>query len=176
MLRQCFSSGTAADGHTPYKARPSQSWPKITTYNHVHQIFITFCTWFRRGVLCDRGFTYCSFCCKWFIHRIILTFKTLKRFKDYRRCIHISYHILDCVQQKKTTFIMEQPHMWPTLYSQYHSCCCSGNLRSQGISRHGIDQISRNIPSGASEESTCVVSIYRSQPYFTIITISAPSY
>ena len=56
MLRQCFSSGTAVDAHTPYKARPSQNWPKITTYDHVHQIFITSCTWFRRGVLCDRGF------------------------------------------------------------------------------------------------------------------------
>ena len=30
VLRQCFSSGTAADGHTPYKARPSQNSPKIT--------------------------------------------------------------------------------------------------------------------------------------------------
>ena len=58
MLRQCFSSGTAADSHTPYKARPSENWPKITTYDHVHQIFITSCTWFRRGVLCDRGFTW----------------------------------------------------------------------------------------------------------------------
>ena len=55
MLRQCFSSGTAADGNTPNKARPSQNWPKITIYDHVHQIFITSCTWFRRGVLCDRG-------------------------------------------------------------------------------------------------------------------------
>ena len=25
VLRQCFSSGTAADGHTPYKARPNQN-------------------------------------------------------------------------------------------------------------------------------------------------------
>ena len=56
VLRQCFRSGTAADGHTPYKARPSQNWPKITTYDHVHQIFITSCAWFRRGVLYDRGF------------------------------------------------------------------------------------------------------------------------
>ena len=48
VLRQCFSSGTAADGHTPYKARSSQNWPKITTYDHIHQIFITSCTWFRR--------------------------------------------------------------------------------------------------------------------------------
>ena len=55
VLRQCIGSGTAADGPTPYKAWPSQNWPKITTYDHVHQIFITSCTWFRRGVLCDRG-------------------------------------------------------------------------------------------------------------------------
>ena len=57
VLRQCFSSGTAANGHTQYKPRPSQNWPKINTYDHVHQIFITSCTWFRHGVLCDRGFT-----------------------------------------------------------------------------------------------------------------------
>ena len=58
VLRQCFSSGTAAADHTPYKARPSQNWPKITTtYDHVHQIFITFCMWFRHGVLCDQGFS-----------------------------------------------------------------------------------------------------------------------
>ena len=38
VLRLCFSSGTAADGHTPYKTRPSQNWPKITTYDHVQQI------------------------------------------------------------------------------------------------------------------------------------------
>ena len=56
MLRQCLGSGTAADGHTPYKARPSQNWPKITNYDHVQQIFITSCTWSRRGVLCDQGF------------------------------------------------------------------------------------------------------------------------
>ena len=60
VLRQCFSSGTVADGHTPYKAWPSQNWPKITAYDHVHQIFITSCTWFRCGVLCDRGFSSCS--------------------------------------------------------------------------------------------------------------------
>ena len=57
VLKQCFSSGTAADGHTPYKARPSQNWPNITTYDHVHEFFITSCTWFRRGVMCDGGWT-----------------------------------------------------------------------------------------------------------------------
>ena len=43
-----------------HKAQPSQNWPKITTYDHVHQIFITSCTWFRCGVLCDRGLRKCS--------------------------------------------------------------------------------------------------------------------
>ena len=38
VLRLCFSSATAADGHTPYKTRPSQNWPKFTTYDHVQQI------------------------------------------------------------------------------------------------------------------------------------------
>ena len=56
VLRQCFSSGTASNGHTPYKARPSQNLPKITTYDQVHQIFITSRTWFRCGVLWDWGF------------------------------------------------------------------------------------------------------------------------
>ena len=55
MLRQCFSSGTATNSHTPYKAWSSQNWPKITAYDHVHQIFMIPCVWFRRGILCDRG-------------------------------------------------------------------------------------------------------------------------
>ena len=53
--------------------------------------------------------------------------------------IHISYHILDFVQRKKTKFTMEQPYMLPVLYYQYHGCWCSVDLRSQGISRQGID-------------------------------------
>ena len=102
--------------------------------------------------------TYCSFCCKWFIHRIILTFKVLNCFKDHR-CSHILYHILDFVQQTKTRFTIEQPHMLPTLYCQYHSCWCPGDLSRHGISRNGFDQISWNIPCLASEQSTCIVSI-----------------
>lgn len=54
VLMQCFSSGTDA-GHTPFKPRISQYWPKITTYNHVHWIFLNFWPWFRRGWLCDWG-------------------------------------------------------------------------------------------------------------------------
>ena len=47
---------------------------------------------------------------------------------------------------------MEQPHMLHILYCQYHSCWCLGNLRSQGISRNGIDPQSRSILSPALEE------------------------
>ena len=65
--------------------------------------------------------------------------------------IHITYHILDIVQKKKTRFTMAQPYMVPIVLSiQFLLMAC--DLRSQGISRHGIDKISRNIPSLASEE------------------------
>ena len=40
------------------------------------------------------------------------------------------------------------------LHSQCHACWCSGDLRSQGISKHGIDPQSGNIPFQASEELT----------------------
>ena len=47
---------------------------------------------------------------------------------------------------------MEQVYISPTIYYQYHACWSPGDLRSQGISRHGIDQLNQNIPSLASEE------------------------
>ena len=43
-------------------------------------------------------------------------------------------------------------YMLLALCCQYHSCWCPGDLRSKDISRRGIDQISRNIPSLAPEE------------------------
>ena len=86
-----------------------------------------------------------------------LTLKMLSCFKDHKRCIHISCHLFDFVQQKKTRFAMEQPHMLPILYCQYHVCWCSGDFRSQGISKHGIDPQSWNIPSSASEELTFIL-------------------
>ena len=49
---------------------------------------------------------------------------------------------------------MEQPDMLPMLYPQYYACWCPGDFRSQGVNGHGIDQISRNIPSPAQEELT----------------------
>ena len=47
---------------------------------------------------------------------------------------------------------MKQPYMLPILYYQYHACWWPGDLRSHGISRLGIDQISQKILSLASEE------------------------
>ena len=76
-----------------------------------------------------------------------LSLNMLNCFEDYIRCMHISYHILDCVQHNKTKLTMEQPYMMPILPCQYHAYWCPSDIRSQGISRHGIDQISRNIPS-----------------------------
>ena len=81
-----------------------------------------------------------------------LTLNMLNCFKDYKRWIHISYHIMECVQQKKIRFTMLQPYKLHILYCQYHACWCTGALRSQGISRHGIDPCSQNILSAASEE------------------------
>ena len=81
-----------------------------------------------------------------------LTLYILNGFKDYKRSVRISYNILDCIQQKKPKFTMEQHYMLPILYCQYHACWCPGDLSHQGISRHGIDQIRWNIPSLASEE------------------------
>ena len=66
-------------------------------------------------------------------------------FKDYKRCIHISYHILDCIQQKKPEFTKKQPYMLPTLYCQCHACWCPGSLKSTVASKHGIDQMNQNI-------------------------------
>ena len=72
-----------------------------------------------------------------------LTISMLNCLNDHERYIHISYHILDCVQQKKATFTIEQPYILPILYCQYHSYWCPGDVKSQG-SRHGIDQISQS--------------------------------
>ena len=47
---------------------------------------------------------------------------------------------------------MEQLYMLPNLCWQYHACWCSGDFRSQGISRHSVDPKSQNIPSPASKE------------------------
>ena len=97
-----------------------------------------------------------------------LTLNMLNCFKDYKRYIHISYHIFEFAQQKKTNFTMEQRYKLPVLHRQYHACWCSGDFRSQGISRYGVDPWSWNIPSPASEE----LMIYHYSSYFIIIFMS----
>ena len=82
----------------------------------------------------------------------LLIFDMLNCFKDYQRCIHISYYTMEFVQQKKTKFTMQQPYILPILHWQYHACWCSGDFRSQGINRHGIDPQGRDIQFPASEE------------------------
>ena len=52
----------------------------------------------------------------------------------------------------RIAFTMEQPYMLPILQWQFHACWCTGDFRSQCISRHGINPQSRNIPFAASEE------------------------
>ena len=84
---------------------------------------------------------------------VILTLNMPSCLTDYQRFIHILYNILDFVQQR-TQLKMEQLCMLLILYCQYHVCWYPGDLMSQGIGRHGIDQISQNISSVASEELT----------------------
>ena len=98
-----------------------------------------------------------SFTCiiKWQVTSVrqISMFNMLNCFKHYKRDIQISYHILDVFQLKRTRFTMQQLYKLSILYCQYHSWWCSGDLWSQGINRHGIDQISCNVPSLASEKT-----------------------
>ena len=107
MLRQCFSSGTAADGHTPYKAQPRQNWPKITTYDHIPQIFITSCTWFRRGVLCYRGFRKKL---KWHINRNSYIFIQENAFKNVTWKIAAILSWPQCVKTEVQSATIILPH------------------------------------------------------------------
>ena len=69
---------------------------------------------------------------------------------NYKRHIHILNRILDLAWPKWMKLTLERQFMSSVL--QYHACWCSGDFRSQGISRHGINQINWNIASPASEE------------------------
>ena len=85
---------------------------------------------------------------------VLLTLNMLSCFEDHQICIHISYNILNFVQQKKTSFTEEEPIMLPILYWQYHASWCSDDFRSQGINENAIDPQSRNIPPSGSEDLT----------------------
>ena len=76
-------------------------------------------------------------------------------FKDYKwyKCIHISNRILDLAWPEVDAIKSETTiHVVCPRQSQYHACSCASDLRSQSISRHGIDPQSQNIWSAASEE------------------------
>ena len=77
---------------------------------------------------------------------MILTFNMLNGFKDHRRYIHILNHIFNLAWPKLMKLTMKQQCIWSVLHSQYYACWCTGNFRSQCISKHGIDPQTWNIP------------------------------
>ena len=83
---------------------------------------------------------------------LLLTLNMLNCFKNYERYIHILNRVLDLTWPKLMALTLEQQYMLSALHTQYHACWWSGDVRSQSISRHGIDPQSENIPSPASEE------------------------
>ena len=78
----------------------------------------------------------------------------VERYCSDNSILHFQTLLVKCsrVFFSKSLFTVEQPYMLPILYWSYLTCWCPGDLRSQGISRHGIDQISQDIPSRASDE------------------------
>ena len=84
----------------------------------------------------------------------ILSMNMLICLKDYIIYNHIFNCILDLAWLKLMKLTLEQQYMLSVLHSQYHACWCSGDFRSQGISRHGFDPQHQNIPFPASQELT----------------------
>ena len=71
----------------------------------------------------------------------------------------LTFHMISWIlfiRRRPNSQSREQPYMLLILYCQYHAWWCPGSLGRQGISRHGIDEISWNIPSLASEEFICL--------------------
>ena len=60
-----------------------------------------------------------------------------------------TFHIISWILFNRRR-LKSQPYLLPILYSQYHACWCPC------FSRHGIDQISQNIPSITSEQLSYV--------------------
>ena len=88
-----------------------------------------------------------------FIHDT-LTLNMLDCFNDCKISIHILNRMLDLACPLSMKLTLEQQYMLSVLHGQYHACWCSGDFRSQGINRHGIDPKSWNIPFAASEDLT----------------------
>ena len=66
--------------------------------------------------------------------------------------------------------------MLPILYCQCHTCWCPGDLRSQGISRYGIDQTSQNIPSLSIRRVNGLLIIIKGHPAFKTALRDGPGH
>ena len=60
----------------------------------------------------------------------------LNCFKDYKRYIHTSNHILDFAWPKLMKLTLKWQYMLSVLHSQYHACWCSGDLTHWGQVTH----------------------------------------
>ena len=113
-------------------------WELVCKFGVIFHIFIISC-------LCSRFHVWNQ----WFFYSVI-TF-------SYTKCFVHSYTV-DVVFTLSYRILFNrirlnsQHYMLAILYCQYHACWCSGDFRSQCISRHGIDPQSQNILSPASEE------------------------
>ena len=67
-----------------------------------------------------------------------LTLNTQSCFSDHKSYTHILNWILDLAWPKYMILTLKQQYMLFVLLSQYHACWCTGDFRSQCISRHGM--------------------------------------
>ena len=89
-----------------------------------------------------------------------LTLNMLSWFKNSKRYIHILERTLHLAWPKYLKLTLEPQYMLSVLNSQYHTCWCTGDFRSQCIIRHGIDSKTRIILSPASEELNAINTIF----------------
>ena len=95
------------------------------------------------------------------LHMILINYANmLNCFKDYSRCIHISCHVSDFVQPKKTKFTMDQPYMLLNYPILTIPCLLMlWRLYEPGHHQAWYWPQSRNIPSPASEEYTSLTDM-----------------
>ena len=135
VLRQCLGSASAVE--QPLMAIPHtkhgqvKNRPKITTYDHVHQIFITSCKWFRRGDLCDRGSTV-----RGIYRNVFLPYKTMHNDTKYlhelsmiswyiisNEAKHIGFHWFTSFCKPPTPIVPFLVKKTQKMYKKCHSIC-----------------------------------------------------
>ena len=85
--------------------------------------------------------------------RILIRKLTINMLNSLKKRKNIfTFHIISWTLFNRRRLNSHQSNPTSCLYFQYHAFWCPGDLRCQGISRHGIDQKNWNIPSLASEE------------------------